>query len=328
MTFKKTFVFILIFNLLALNVFAQTPETDCICPTIKIIAPTAPVKSGEMAAFTAQVNGDKGQTIYNWSVNRGTVLEGQGTPSINVDTSDLESGTVTATLEIRNGCPTCGDMTASASVIIESDRKPFLVDKFKRANCEDVLARMDYFLTQMQNDPSATGYIIIYGKSRRIVSAEREARNWIKIRRFDPSRIIFVRGGGSGEQAEIELWLVPPGANPPEITPQEANEETVEPVEKPEITKPYIFDEKFSDGIEGCNSDFDVEFYAETLKTNPKSRANIVIYETSQNNFRKIEKEILAEMAKGGIARKRIKTFYKRVKPNQLREGIELWILP
>jgi len=328
MTLKNISVCVLIFNLLALSILSQTTKSGCICPVINLTAPPAPIKSGAAAIFTAQINGDKGQTIYNWSVSSGAIIEGQGTPTIKVDTNNLEDTAITATVTIGGWCPTCENTTASASVVVEANVKPVLIDKFERANCEDVLARMDNFMTQLQNDPSATGYIIIYGKPRQIAFVERETRNWIKIRNFDPSRLVFIRGSGTGEKAEIELWLVPPGANPPEPSPQSEPEETAEPEEKVEITKPYIFGSKFADGIEGCNSDYDIELYAETLKANPKSRGNVVIYETSQNNFRKAEKDVLVELKGSGIARKKIKIFYAKVKPNQLREGIELWFLP
>ena len=79
--------------------------------------------------------------------------------------------------------------------------------------------------------------------------------------------------------------------------------------------------------MEACSS-YDLEFYADTLKANPASRGNIVIYETARRKFRKKEDSILLELAKSGIARKRLRTFYVRVKSGSLREGIELWLLP
>lgn len=332
---KITFL-IIVFNLLSLTLFAQTTKSDCSCPVVTVVGPAAgAVESGETATFTANFSYE-GQATYNWTVSGGTILEGQGTPSIRVDTAGLRGTTLSATVEMsgdfsRPHCPRCNsNIKASAEISVYELPKPILADKFTHGNCEEVLARMDYFLTQLNNDPSSQGYILIYGLPRAVRRSERIIRNSIKFRNYDPSRITLINGGGNGKRAAIEMWSVPPGATPPlPNVPDEEKPDTEPQKEAVYTTKPYIFGSQFVDGVGGCIDEFyDLESYAEAIKEKSKNRGNIVIYETSQKLFRQTEKEVLGELAKSNVARKRIKTFFIKVKPNQLREGIELWFLP
>lgn len=320
---RKIFTFIFIFNLFALITFGQ----PCICPgKISVSGPAEIVRVGQNIVFTADVQGDKdNRSIYNWTINSGVIISGQGTKSITVQTNaEMERQTITATVEVSgNWCPVCDKMYASETATIENLPQPVLVDKFTRGNCEDVLSRMDYFFTELQNDPTAIGYFIAYGKPKPFIIAEREARNWINIKRFDPSRITFMRGGGNSDKAEIELWLVPSGANPPEVKSmpetvvQETEKETPKPIE------PYIFSSEYYDGIAGCEEELNLEGFAEMLKENPKSRGNIVIMELTRSGFLKKEREILRFLTKQGISRQRLKTFHQKV-----FGGVELWFLP
>lgn len=311
------------------SLFAQTTGNDCICPILKLIEPSAPVKPGETAIFSAEISGHQ-EATFNWTVNTGTIIQGQGTPVIKVDTTGLDETVIRANVEISgNWCPVCDNTKASGAAVVIEDRKPILIDKFTRVNCEEVLARTDNFLIELQNNPVSTGHIITYGTSRAVRRTEREMRNWIRVRGFGPSRIVFVNGGGGGgNKTTVEMWLVPPGAELPQPSPPPKDEaEAISEKEAVDKTKPYIYGSKFVNGVEGCD-EYDLEGYAEALQENSESRGNIVVFETSRKLFRITEKEILEELAKSGVARNKIKTFFVKVKPDQLREGIELWLLP
>jgi hypothetical protein len=326
MILRKIIITIIYLNLTVFSVLAQIPKNDCICPSFKMREPIEPVKAGESVTFEIEVKGDKGQTTYNWMVSQGSIIEGQGTPVIKVDTRGSESGQITATVQLGGWCPVCENMTASGSTEILPEIKPVLADKFTRANCEDVLARMDRFMTQLSNDPTAIGYFVASGNPKAVWIAGREAGNWVKIRNFDPTRIIIVNTGGRSERAEIELWLVAAGAALPEIV------STASAVETPALekvnanpTEPYIFSSEYYDGVAGCGDDtkLDLEGFAKALKANPKNRGNLVILLTSKAEFRKKEKELLNYLVKKRIARTRLKTFYVNA-----FGGVELWLVP
>ena len=114
------------------------------------------------------------------------------------------------------------------------------VDDFGRAGDCEFSGRVDNFLTQLQNNPSAMGYIIVY-KDKSGLPARNDANsglkrieNQLRFRNFDESRIIITDGGFRAELA-YELWLVPPGAEPP--TPTDT-------VAKPELPtdKSFLYD--------------------------------------------------------------------------------------
>lgn len=317
---------------------SQTIINDS-CPNFSVIEPQSPVRAGEPMEFTVQAKDidEKNISGYNWSVSAGLITNGQGSPKITVDTKGLEGATITATVSVEGNFLDVCEKKASGSGVVEQDRKADLIDKFSASagNCEEVQARMDRFFIELGSDPTATGYIIIYGTARATASVERIVIRWIRFRNFDPSRITTVHGGGNIKPANMELWIVPAGAIPPKPSAQVETDEPAKPDEKPVVMKkPYIFDSHFItlDGG-GCLDEhtLDIESYALSLKENPKSRGNIVIYETSKKSFYEKEKEILTELKETGLDRRKIKTFFVKVKPATLTrsgEGVELWLLP
>lgn len=98
-------------------------------------------------------------------------------------------------------------------------------DDYGDVNCEDEWARLDNFAIGLSQSPAATGYIIFYGGRRfrgrlpkRGEAAARAARiqpYLVKRRGVAADRIIVINGGYA-EAFHVELWIVPPGAVPPE----------------------------------------------------------------------------------------------------------------
>ncbi len=89
-----------------------------------------------------------------------------------------------------------------------------MIDSFSYTNREDMMARVDNFTVEMQNKPSAKGYISIKGSKSFRSSAEKEIKGYLKMRAFDMKNVVFQTGEGE-KTAEVKLWLVPPGAKPP-----------------------------------------------------------------------------------------------------------------
>jgi hypothetical protein len=106
----------------------------------------------------------------------------------------------------------------SSVAFAQTDENPQAVkiDEFERATNGEVKARMDYFYTELNNNPSAQGYIINYGTAKEIAIRERQIRNAIMFRKFDSSRITIVNGGFRGI-IKTEFWAVPAGADNPNV---------------------------------------------------------------------------------------------------------------
>lgn len=313
-------------------VSGQTNVGD-VCPVITVDGPSGVVSPGENMTFTANVSGGaSGATTYTWSVSAGTIVSGQGTPSIQVKSDRSLSGIyLTATVEVSNsawmpGCTT----TASETEPHVNIPVAYLVDEFRTAgsNCEEGFARLDSFYNELNNDPNAQGVIIVFSdisapRSGRI--RRRQLMFHTKWRRFDPSRVTFI-DGPLMKDAKTQFWIVPVGAESPV---PEAGEGAVPAVVVAVETKPYLYAAEYLDGIPGCSGDpFDLADYAVVLNTEPRSRGRIGIAETSLAKYNRKRREILAELKTGGVPATRITTVYKRVAPGQLLETTELWVIP
>ncbi len=194
------------------------PLVECICPaTITIVPPPAAVRPGENMVFTANVVGDSTGLRYNWDVDNGDIIDGQGTTRITVNTEGRSNTTVTATLNIEGFPNDCGcDGSITETGIIAEGIGPELVDEFESLPNNEVRARIDNLFIRLQNEPNSTGYVVNYGTARQVAARERLIRNHIRLRGYDASRIVFVNGGVESG-IRTRLWIVPQGADPSEI---------------------------------------------------------------------------------------------------------------
>ena len=87
------------------------------CPAIQIKAPDA-VPQGSKARVTANLIGGTGNVTLRWSLTAGTVVSGQGTPTIQIDTAGLAGSGVSVTLDIGNLPRECATTSASATFLV------------------------------------------------------------------------------------------------------------------------------------------------------------------------------------------------------------------
>jgi hypothetical protein len=208
-----------------------TPPTPApACPTVNVSCPSESVKPGTPITFTANIQGgDPGVTpTFNWTVSAGTISSGQGTSSITVDTNGLANNqTVTATVDVggyERSCPTSASCSTGITAI-----GPRKVDEYGNIKFNDEKARLDNYAIELQNDPTAQGYLVCYGgRTGRTGEAQRRcdrAKNYlVNTRGITADRIVTV-DGGYREELTVELWVVPSGATPPAASP------TVDPSE-------------------------------------------------------------------------------------------------
>jgi PKD-like domain len=179
---------------------------------------------GELSTFTAEV-GDAAagaKLSYNWTVSAGTIKSGQGTSSISVDTTGLGGASLEATVQVAGLPEGCAGKAACATALIcdPLDRK---IDEYGNIAWSDEKARLDNFAIEMQNEPTARGYLICYGgKVGRAGEAQRRcrrAKNYVSGRRGIEASRIVAADGGYRENLTVELWVLPPGAAPPSASP-------------------------------------------------------------------------------------------------------------
>lgn len=189
-----------------------------VCPAVAVTGPSA-VGIDQPVTFTSSYNGGTpGITpVYNWTVSAGTILEGQGTDRIKVDTTGLSGQTIRASLSLGGYNLECAADYAVTMPVPKLISRRF--DEFPDIARNDEKARLDNFAIELQNDPSATAYVIVYpgNANKRGEVQEHSGRvveYLVNSRGLDQRRIVTLVGP-KRDQLHVELWLTPQGATPP-----------------------------------------------------------------------------------------------------------------
>lgn len=194
------------------------PPVRPVCPAVEVTGPTA-IGIDQPVTFTSKYNGGTpGITpVYNWTISAGTIVEGQGTDTIKVDTTGLAGQTIRASLSLGGYNLECAADYAVTLPAPKLAGRRF--DEFPDISRNDEKARLDNFVIELQNDPSATAYVIVYpgknGKRREVQEhSGRIIEYLVNSRGLDQSRIVTLVGP-KRDRLHVELWLTPQGATPP-----------------------------------------------------------------------------------------------------------------
>jgi hypothetical protein len=189
------------------------------CPNVEIICPTniAIDQPLTFSSNVSSVNPTGLAPIYNWSVSAGTIIEGQGTPTIKVDTTGLAGQTVKATLSMGGYKLDCSASCAVSIPVPEAKCRKF--DEFPDISRNDEKARLDNYGVEVQNDPTSTAYVVVHpGRSGKPGEVQKHTTRivdyLVNSRGIDARRIVTLVGGVRDELM-VELWSCPQGATPP-----------------------------------------------------------------------------------------------------------------
>ena len=201
---------------------------DCVtppppCPTVSVTCTDA-VNVGEAITFTASVGQAPANATYNWSVSAGTITSGQGSTTITVDTAGLGGQSVTATVTVGGADPSCSGTTASCTTQVRPPKpEPRKFDEYGNIRFNDEKARLDNYAIQLQNEPGSTGTIIAYGScaGEAQARADRAKDYLVNTRGIEAGRITTVDGGCRADLT-VQLWVVPTGADQPQVDSSQA----------------------------------------------------------------------------------------------------------
>jgi len=190
-----------------------------VCPAIEISCPTS-VTIDQPLTFSSRYSGGVPANVtpvYNWNVSAGTIIAGQGTDTIKVDTAGLAGQTVKASLSIGGYNLECSADCAVTIPLPKLVNKKF--DEFPDISRNDEKARLDNFAIELQNDLTSTAYVIVYpgrsGKRGEVqYHANRIVDYLVNSRNLDKGRIVTLVGPAR-DQVFVELWITPQGATPP-----------------------------------------------------------------------------------------------------------------
>lgn len=214
----KKIIFITIF-ILSFSAFAFGQKSNC--PTVSVTAPSYSIQPGETATFTATVSGIETSKIeYLWSIDKGNIVEGQGTSAVTVSTEGLADSTLTATVEIKGfpqGCPNSDSDTTI----------PYCARSYREVDAVDVLSgelteeRLKAWIAEIENDPSAQAYVIVYNNQKFPPKKFQEKIAYIKKYLFDnikDTTRLVIHEENKGEDKmnnKFRIFIVPQGAEAP-----------------------------------------------------------------------------------------------------------------
>lgn len=197
----------------------------------------------------------------------------------------------------------------------QENPKAVLIDEFGDINCEFLLAKLDYFYVTLQNNPAATGYVVISEKKEDNRRSFRY-RSWIhgntNFRRFDLNRLTIIRDN-TAENLKIQFWLVPLGADAPNSS--NLGWDSSFPVSKPEMF--YSENDAYI-----CPGEELLRF-SEILTEQTELRAHFVINTESIKAFNERKKELSNEFKE--VPANRLRFFYVR---NRINSYVEYWLVP
>lgn len=210
----KQIIFIFILTLIfCSSAFPQVENSSC----AKIdVTGGGQVILGTDMSFTANVIGITNTPYleYEWKVSVGTIVSGQGTPSIAVDTNELPNGIeIKAEVKIKGLGENCAD-TASETGSVTMGGDLFPIDMFGRLPSDEVRARIQNLFLALKDSPNSQGYIISYGTDDEIIAREKQINKAIVFLKLDKNRVNLIRGGKNprGEKyVWTKIWIVPPG---------------------------------------------------------------------------------------------------------------------
>lgn len=109
------------------TVFDHCCNGDCFCPEISVSVATTPTLAGEEMIFVANVSGGSGDDVsYNWTISKGKIIKGQGTPTIKVATNSKMAGNALKATVNFDGEIFCGGVciqTASANGFVAAKKR-------------------------------------------------------------------------------------------------------------------------------------------------------------------------------------------------------------
>ncbi|MGD9631267.1 MAG: hypothetical protein AB7V18_18675 [Pyrinomonadaceae bacterium] len=195
-----------------------TVQTTAQCPAIKVTGPAGITNPGENVVFQVAINVVGPKLEFHWSVDKGMIVKGQGTPEITVLTDrSLAGEAVTATVEVEGLPQNCERISSETAGIAPVIGCGYPFDEWGEMKPNDERGRLDLMFAELSNNPNNVGMIVFRVKpGDRLDPTNRRIQfvlKHVKFRKFDKSRIWFALE--LAEEKSTRLYRIPPGAETP-----------------------------------------------------------------------------------------------------------------
>jgi len=171
----------------------------------------------EPMTFTASLSkeAEKFNLEYKWTISGGEIIEGQGTLAVKALRKDFGES-LTLTLEVI-GLPQECENTSSETApnICSISVEP--IDEFSIAASQIDKDRLDNLAVRLQNNPTATAYIIEKFErktsQKAIEQKNQKIIDFLKSKEIEKDRIVLLNA--FADENLTEFIFVPAGASPP-----------------------------------------------------------------------------------------------------------------
>jgi hypothetical protein len=184
-------------------------------------------------------------------------------------------------------------LLALTSVLAQAQQQPAaggarLLDRFGEIQWSDLMARLDNFAVELQNEPDSRGLVVAYALPHKFPGwplrrAGSALKYLVMTRGIEASRLSAVNGG-LRDETEFELWVVPAGAATP-VKPFDASllmsgEKTAVPFDRFAVTERGDRYEEYGEYRLSPSSDSpsNYELFSEILRLDPGLRGYVVGY--------------------------------------------------
>lgn len=211
-----------------------------------------------------------------------------------------------------------------------------LIDQFGEIQLSDLKARLDNFAIELQNNPTSMGLIAAYAAKHKFpgwpMRRIRMMQSYlISTRGLDPS-LFKVVNAGLRDDTDFELWVVPPGADPParpfDMSLLMSGEKTAQPFDRFTVMeRGDRWDSE--DGDPYPDAPYLYQYLAEVLRSDPSLRACIIGY-TSRRGSSAAARRI-ASRAKLAIAKAHaidVGRIVALAGGRREYKMVELWLVP
>ena len=209
---KKTIFSTILIFAFCFAAFAQPDNKPC--PQINVSTISESARVNQFVAFIAEVSReiDQYKVKYNWSVDTPENIEiiaGQGTKILIVLRKSDDVTNIF--LEIEGLPKNCKNTDGDSIPAIDP---PLItqIDEFGKITQGDKKARMDNFFIALNNNPNASGIIVI-SSDQDSANQLKFYNNYFNLKKFDKTRVVFVITDEIKESTQ--LFIIPLGAEKP-----------------------------------------------------------------------------------------------------------------
>jgi hypothetical protein len=188
------------------------------CPGVSVTPYSFEIAAGDTLVFIAGTTGVEINVSYNWTISAGTIISGQGTAKIMVNTDGLGGQYVTATVELK-GLPAKCTNTASSSVEVIPSAQLVASGTFN--NGLELKKAVQKFIAATSFKDSATVgtcFIYLYKKSSTAESAYKIFKEAV-VSAFEFNNIrpdqYKIADGGTKKMETYEMFLLLPAGKDP-----------------------------------------------------------------------------------------------------------------